>query len=82
MREIRNADRIKVICRDEAEMQLVKQTAEKIAVKGARVLRGQLFPVKVDGANRTAVLDSKGDILPEAMEALGKVNEVALANIH
>jgi hypothetical protein len=82
MREVRNADRIKVICRDEAEMQLVKQTAEKTAVKSARVLRGQLFPVKVDGANRTAVLDSKVDILPQAMEALGKENEVTIANIH
>ncbi|EXM13523.1 hypothetical protein FOTG_18025 [Fusarium oxysporum f. sp. vasinfectum 25433] len=82
VRDVRNADRIKVICRDEAEMQLTKQTAEKTAIKGARVLRDQLFPVKVDGANRTAVLDLKGDILPGAMEALGKENEVTIAKIH
>jgi hypothetical protein len=50
VRDVRNADRIKVICRDEAEMQLVKQTAQKTTIKGARVLSDQLFPVKVDGA--------------------------------
>lgn len=82
MRGVRNADRIKVICRDEAEMQLVKQTAQKTAIKGARVLRDRLFPVKVDGANRTAVLDSNGDILPGAIEALGKENKVIIAKIY
>jgi hypothetical protein len=82
VRDIRNADRIKVIYRDEAEMQLIKQTAQKTAIKGARVLRDQLFPVKVDGANRTAVLDSNDDILSGAMEALCEENEVIIAKIH
>ena len=82
MRDVRNADRIKVTYRDEAEMQLIQQTAQKTAIKGARVLRDQLFPVKVDGANRTAVLDSNGDILPGSMEALCKENEVIIAKIH
>lgn len=69
------ADRIKVICRDETEMQLVEQTAQKTSTKSARVLRDQLYPVKVDGADRTAVLDLNGNILSGAMEALGKEND-------
>jgi hypothetical protein len=82
VKDARNADRIKVVCRDEAEMQLIREAAEKTVVKGARVLRDQLYPVKVDGANRTAVLDSSGNVLPGAAEALGKENEVTIAKMH
>jgi hypothetical protein len=79
---VRNADRVKVICRDEKEVSLVKEAAEKTAVRGARVLRDQLYPVKVDRANRTAVLDAEGSILPGAMEVLGEENEVTIAKMH
>ncbi|EXL65285.1 hypothetical protein FOPG_18479 [Fusarium oxysporum f. sp. conglutinans race 2 54008] len=82
MKDPKNADRTKVVCRDEAEMQLVREMAEKTVVKGARVLPDQLYPVKVDGANRTAVLDSSGEVLPGAVEALGKENEVTIAKMH
>ncbi|KAH8656269.1 hypothetical protein BGZ61DRAFT_570766, partial [Ilyonectria robusta] len=82
VRNAKNADRIKVICRDESEMKLVKEAAEKTAVKGARVLRDQLYPVKVDGANRAAVLDSAGNVLPGTAEALGKENGVTIAKMH
>ncbi|KAH7247633.1 uncharacterized protein BKA55DRAFT_70561 [Fusarium redolens] len=69
IKDTRNADRIKVVCRDEAEMQLVREVAEKAVVKGTRVIRDQLYPVKVDGTNRTAVLDSSGEVLPGTTEA-------------
>ena len=82
VKDARNADRIKAICRDEEEMQLVREAAEKTVVKGARILRDQLYPVKVDGANRTAVLDTPGNVLPGAAEALGKENDVTIAKIH
>ncbi|KAF4971249.1 hypothetical protein FSARC_1871 [Fusarium sarcochroum] len=82
VRDVGNADLIKVVCRDEKEVQLVKEVAEKVVVKGARVLRGQLYPIKVDGANRTAVLDSPGNILRGAAEALGEENEVTIAKMH
>ena len=64
VKEARNPDRIRVVCRDEGEVQLVKEAAQKITVPGVRVLRDQLYPVKVDNANRTAVLDADGNILP------------------
>ena len=81
VRDARNADRVKVFCRDEAEIQLVKEAAQKTAVPGTRVLRDQLYPVKVDNANRTAVLDADGNVPPGAVEALGKENEVNIAKI-
>jgi hypothetical protein len=70
-----------VICRDESETQLVKEVAQKISVPGVRVLRDQLYPVRIDNANRTAVLDANRNLLPGVMEALGTENEVNIAKI-
>jgi hypothetical protein len=38
-----------------------------------------LYPVKVDGANRTAVLDLSGKVLPGA---LGKENDLTIAKMY
>jgi hypothetical protein len=81
VKDVRKADRVKLICRNEAEFKLVKEVAQKIIVPGARVLRDQLYPVKVDNANRTTVLDKDGNILLGVVEALGKENEVDIAKI-
>ncbi|KJZ68131.1 hypothetical protein HIM_12479 [Hirsutella minnesotensis 3608] len=81
VRESRNGDRVKVVCRDEAELQLVKEAAQKTAVEGARVMRDQLYPVRVDNANRTAVLDAEGNILPGAIEALSAENRATIGKI-
>jgi hypothetical protein len=81
VKEARNPDRVRVICRDEGEVLLVKEAAQKINVPGLRVLRDQLYPVRVDNANRTAVLDAEGNILQGATEALGKENSVKIAKI-
>ncbi|KAM5526660.1 zinc knuckle [Fusarium oxysporum f. sp. phaseoli] len=68
--------------RQAIEEKLAREAAERTVEKGARVLRDQPYPVKVDGANRTAVLDSSGNILPGAAEALGKENEATIAKMH
>jgi uncharacterized coiled-coil protein SlyX len=81
VKEARNPDRVKVVCRNESEIKLVKDAAQKIAVPGVRVLRDQLYPVRIDNANRTAVLDAEGNVLPGAMEALGTENDVSIAKI-
>lgn len=73
--------RIKIVCRDESEHQLVKRAAEKIVSAGARVLRDELYPIKVDSVNRTAVLDENGNIRQGAAEALGQENETTVAKI-
>jgi uncharacterized coiled-coil protein SlyX len=72
IKDSRNEHRVKIVCRDEAELRRVKEAAEKVVVQGARILRDQLYPVKVDNVNRSAVLDSEGNVLAGAAEALGK----------
>jgi hypothetical protein len=74
-------EHIRITCRDEVELQHVKEAAQKAAIPGARVLREQLHPVKIDNANRTTILDQDGRIRPEAAEILGKENEVSIAKI-
>jgi hypothetical protein len=81
MKESRNSERVKIICRDENELKQVKEVAQKTAIAGARVMRDQLHPVKVDNANRTVVLDEKGNVLPGATETLGAENNVNIAKI-
>jgi hypothetical protein len=81
IRDARNTERIRIACRDEAELQRVKEAAQKTVVAGARVLRDQLYPVKVDNANRTAILDEEGKVIPGAAEVLGKENDVHIAKI-
>ena len=45
------------------------------------MLRDQLYPVKVNNANRAAILDQRGKVLPGAAEVLGKENEVSIDKI-
>jgi hypothetical protein len=40
------------------------------------VLRDQLYPVKADNANRIAILDQDGKVLPGSAEVLGKENDI------
>jgi len=81
VKEARNPDQIRIIYRDKGEVQLVKEAAQKITIPRVRVLRDQLYPVKVDNANRTTVLDTDGNILPGVAEALGTENKVNIAKI-
>ncbi|KAJ6438998.1 hypothetical protein O9K51_08401 [Purpureocillium lavendulum] len=81
VRDARAAERIKVICRNENELTQVKDAAQRTAVVGARVMRDQLYPVKVDNANRSMVLDAEGNLLPGAAEALGAENSVSIAKM-
>ncbi|KAM4063306.1 endonuclease-reverse transcriptase domain-containing protein [Hirsutella rhossiliensis] len=67
--------------KDEIELQRIKEAAQKTAVTGARVMRDQLYPVKVDNVNRTAILDGEGNILQGAAEALGVENNVSIGKI-
>jgi hypothetical protein len=81
IKDSRNAERIRVACRDEAELRRVKEAAQKTAPSNSRVLRDQLYPVKVNNANRAAILDDEGKVLPGAAEVLGKENDVSIVKI-
>lgn len=73
IKDPRNTVRIRVTCRDEVELQQVKEAAQNTAVTGARVLKDQLFLVKIDNANQTAILDQDGEIQPGASEILERI---------
>lgn len=77
----KNTSRIRIACRDEAEHQLVKKVAEAKIGAGARVLRDELYPIKVDSVNKAAVLDEKDEIRAGAAAAFSEENEATVAKI-
>lgn len=80
-RDPRNSARIRITCRDESELARVKEVAEKTKAVGSRVLRDQWYPIKVDNACRTAVLDENGEVRAGVTEMLEKENDVKIAKL-
>jgi hypothetical protein len=80
-RDPRNSARIRITCRDESELARVKEVAEKTKAVGSRVLRDQWYPIKVDNACRTAVLDENGEVRAGVTEMLEKENDVKVAKL-
>ncbi|KAJ5865438.1 uncharacterized protein N7529_007354 [Penicillium soppii] len=78
---LRDPNRIRIACRDKAEHQLVKKVAEEKIGTGSRVLRDELYPIKVDGVKRAAVLDDNHAILAGATVALSEENESTVAKM-
>ncbi|KAM9873442.1 reverse transcriptase [Verticillium dahliae] len=80
--DAKNASRIKIVCRDETEHNMVKQAAERMELaSGVRVFRDELYPVKFDNVNRTAVLGENGNIRPGAAQVFGQENEATVAKM-
>lgn len=77
----KNTNRIRIACRDEAEHQLVKKVVEAKIGAGARVLRDELHPIKVDSVRKTAVLDENDEIRAGAAAAFSEENETTVAKI-
>lgn len=77
----KNTNRIRIACRDEAEHQLVKEVAEAKIGAGARVLRDELYPIKVDSVNKAAVLDDNDEIRAGAAAAFSEENDATVAKI-
>lgn len=59
----------------------MKEAVEKTKVAGSRVLRDQWYPVKVDNACCTAVLDKYSKLQTSVVEMLEKENKVSIAKI-
>lgn len=76
-----NNKRVRLIARDEEENKLVRNALEKTRRKGERLLREQLYPVKIDGARRTAVLTNEDVLIPGIVDVLGADNDVKLAKV-
>jgi DNA gyrase/topoisomerase IV subunit A len=81
MRDLRNTGRIRIACRNEEELQAVKKAVENAGTLGLRVLRDQLFLIKIDSVNRTAVLDNDGCVRIRVMEKISKENDVKMEKL-
>jgi hypothetical protein len=68
-RDAKNTSRIKITYRDETELHMVKRVVETKIALDIRVLRDELYLIKVDNVNRLAVLDNNGEIRTGAVEA-------------
>ncbi|KJZ68779.1 hypothetical protein HIM_11823 [Hirsutella minnesotensis 3608] len=77
----KNPNRIRIACRDEAEQQMMKRLVGAKLTRGARILRDELYPIKVDNVNRIGVLDEEGGIRTGAAEVFGKENDTQIAKI-
>ena len=77
----KNHERIRITARNEDELRLIKEAAQKTAKPGTRVMRDQLYPIKIDNANRAAILNQDSTVRPEAAETFGRENEVNIAKI-
>ena len=60
---------------------MVGQAVETKIVPRIRVLRDELYPIKVDNVNRLVVLDENGEIHPGVAETFGRENETTVAKI-
>ena len=58
-RDLRNAERVRVTCRDEAERLRVKEAAAKAATAGSRLMKDQLYPIKLDNTFRPGGVNSR-----------------------
>ncbi len=67
--DARNRMRFGIICRDETEHQLVKRLVGTKLPRGARMLRDEVHPIRVDHVNLFAILDEMGAIHTGAAEA-------------
>ncbi|TQN73583.1 hypothetical protein CSHISOI_01885 [Colletotrichum shisoi] len=70
-----------IACRTDNEHAMVKRVVEANLVPGARVLRDDIYPIRVYSVNRTAVLDENRDIRAGAAEAFGLENDATIAKI-
>jgi hypothetical protein len=60
---------------------MVNQVAETKIATGIRALGGEIYPIKVDGVNRLAILDDKGENRAGVTEIFNRENETTVAKI-
>ena len=80
-RNFHNKQRLRIFCRSEEELEVVKRAATATVVEGARILRDQLYPVKVNNARTDAILNPDGVVKEEALAALNDSNKTNIAKL-
>ncbi|KAF6527839.1 hypothetical protein HZS61_008141 [Fusarium oxysporum f. sp. conglutinans] len=77
----KNPHRVRITCRDESEHEIVKRVAETKLAPGARILRDDLYPIRVDNVSRIAVLNERNEVRTEIPEMLGRENDTKVAKV-
>lgn len=80
-RDAKAPHRIRIVCRNDNELTMVKGIVEKRLPSGGRVLRDEYYPIKVDGVSRSAILDDNGKELPGLNEALSGENATEIIKV-
>lgn len=81
MRNIKNHNHIWIMSKDVQKTKIIKKAAEKIIMSGSRVLRDQLYLIKVDNVYKDNVLSAEGLLLLRIIESLRKKNEASVAKM-
>ena len=70
VKDQRTPYRVRILCRSEEELDVVKKAATEVTTEGVRILRDQLYPVKVNNARANAVLQPDGTIQEDIVSIL------------
>jgi hypothetical protein len=71
----KNPHHIRIAYKNEVEYGTVKEIMESNLTQGVRILRDDIFPIRVDSINRTAILDENREIRAGVTDALAKEND-------
>ena len=80
-RDHRTQHRVRILCRSEKELDIVKNAATTVVTEGARILRDQLYPIKVNNARTDAVLLPSGELREDIVSALNDGNDTQVAKV-
>jgi len=75
-RDIKNHNYIQIIGRDVQKTKMIKEVIKKIIISDLKVLRDQLYFIKVNNIYRDDVLSIKKLLLLEIIESLKKKNKI------
>ena len=81
VKDHRTQCRVRILCRSEEELDIVKKAATEVATEGAKTLRDQLYPLKVNNARTDAVLQPNGDIKGDIVSALDDSNKTQVSKV-
>lgn len=75
-----NRQRIRVVCRDEHEQEIVKKTLEE-RLPEARILDDGGHRIRVDGVPRAVALDEQGNDLLGVADVLSAANDTEVSRV-
>lgn len=75
-----NRQRVRVVCRDENEQEIVKKTLEA-KLPTARVLENGGHRIRVDGVPRAVALDEQGNDLPGVADIFSAANDTEVSKV-